>query len=260
MHRYPRILAEAPLGRHFCQIHDDAETLTKAVTAYTRIGLVSGNAAIVAAEPSRLEALEAALRASGVHFDECVRTGQLTLLDADTLLERIMNDGMPNAAAFRTVIGGVLAEIATRGYRHTRVYGELVNVLWRDGNPVAAIALEEFWNELAFEHRFSLFCGYEIDGLDDKGYDAPLGEIARCHSDMVETEDDQRLQDALDRASAEVLGLPISSALCYFGQNQQDAEHRLPAGRRTMLWLRRNMPGAVGKVVARARIHYGQNL
>jgi hypothetical protein len=257
MHRYPKILAEAPLGRHFCQIHDDTETLTKAVIAYTRIGLLSGNAAVVAAEPARLASLESALRDGGIHFDECVRTGQLTLLDAGTLLGKIMDGDMPDPDAFRTIIGGVLANVAARGYRHTRVYGELVNVLWRDDNPVAAIALEEFWNELAFEYRFSLFCGYEMDGLDEKGYDAPLGEIARCHSEMLETEHDERLQDALDRASAEVLGLPISSALCYFGQDQHEAEHRLPAGRRTMLWLRRNMPGAVGKVVARARFHYG---
>lgn len=258
MHRYPKILAEAPLGRHFCQIHDDAETLTKAVTAYTRIGLLSGNAAIVAAEQARLKALETALRTGGVHFDECVRTGQLTLLDADALLAKIMVGDTPDAGAFRKVVGDVLASVSSRGYRHTRVYGELVNVLWRNGNPVAAVTLEELWNELAFEYRFSLFCGYEMDGLDDKGYDAPLGEIARCHSDVLETEDDERLQNALDRASAEILGLPISSALCYFGQDQHEAEHRLPAGRRTMLWLRRNMPGAVGKVVARARIHYGQ--
>ncbi|MEX0900774.1 MAG: MEDS domain-containing protein [Gammaproteobacteria bacterium] len=257
MHRYPKILAEAPLGRHFCQIHDDAATLTKAVSAYASIGLVSGNAVVVAAEPSRVVALKASLHAAGLRVDECVRTGQLTLLDVDALLAKIMDGDMPDPAAFRRVIGGVLREISANGYRHTRVYGELVNVLWRIGNPVAAIALEEYWNELAFEHRFALFCGYEIDGLDDKGYDSPLGEIARCHSDMLETEHDERLQDALDRASAEILGLPISSALCYFGQDQHEAEHRLPAGRRTMLWLRRNMPGAVGKVVARARVHYG---
>lgn len=257
MHRYPRILAEAPLGRHFCQIHDDAETLTKAVTAYTRVGLLAGNAAIVAAEPARLAALEAALRAGGVNFDECVRTGQLTLLDANTLLTQIMDGDAPNGDAFRTVMGQVLTKISARGFRHTRIYGEVVNVLWRNGNPLAALMLEEFWNELAFEHRFSLFCGYEMDGLDDIGYDAPLGKLAQCHSDMLETEDDERLQDALDRASAEVLGLPISSALCYFGQERHEAESRLPTGRRTMLWLRRNMPGAVGKVVARARVHYG---
>ncbi len=252
------MLSEAPLGRHFCQIHDDAGTLTKAVTAYARAGLLAGNAVIVVAEPVRVAVLQGLLRGGGVNFDESVRTGQLTLIDSDALLAKIMVGAMPDPEAFRAVVGGVLTGVAARGYRHTRVYGEVVNVLWRNGNPIAAIALEEYWNELAIEHRFSLFCGYEMDGLDAKGYDSPLVELARCHSDMLETEADQRLQNALDRASAEVLGHQISGALCYFEYGRHDAEHRLPTGRRTMLWLRRNMPGAVGKVVERARFHYGQ--
>lgn len=176
--------------------------------SYTRIGLISGNAAVVMAEPARLADLETSLRAAGVNFDECLRSGQLTLLDADALLAKIMDGDMPNAEAFRKVVGDVLTGISARGYRQTRVYGELVYVLWRDGNPVAAIALEEYWNELAFEHRFSLFCGYEMEGLSE---------------------------------------------------TQHEVKQRPPADRTTMLWLRRNMPGAVGKVVARARIHYGKD-
>ena len=256
MHRHSRFLAEAPLGRHFCQIHHDAATLTDAVTNYTYAGLVAGHALVLAAVPARLAAVEAWLRKSGVHVDECVRTGQLTLLDAHSLLERVMDGSTPDAHAFRETIGGVLSDVAARGHRYTRVYGELVNVLWQGGNADAAITLEDWWNELAFEHRFALFCGYEMGGLDEASYHGPLGDIARCHSDVLETEFDARLQVALDRASTELLGLPMSSALCYFGRDQHDAEHRLPAGRRTMLGLHRNMPSAVGKVLARARVHY----
>lgn len=221
MHDRSKRLTEAPSARQFCQIHDDARTLTKAVTDYTRVGLLAGDAVIVTAELARLAALEASLRSGGVHFDDCVRTGQLTLLDAKALLSKIMDGDMPDAQAFHTVVGGVLTAVAARGYRNTRVYGEVVNLLWRDGNPVAAIALEDHWNELAFKYRFSLFCGYEMDELDETAYD---GRVLR-----------------------------------HFGQDQDQAEHRLPTGQRTMLWLRRNRPGAVGKVVARARVHYGKD-
>lgn len=256
MHRYPRILSEAPVGRHFCQIHDSPQELTKAVADYARIGLLDGNAIVVAAEAARVAALRDALARSGMAVDKLVRDRQLTLLDAHELLARIVVDGQPSEAEFRRIIGGVLTEVSAAKHRHTRVYGELVNVLWRAGEPAAAITLEEYWNELAFEHRFSLFCGYEIAGLDERAYDAPLPDIARCHSDVLETDADDRLQHAIDRASSEILGLPISSALCYFGHAQHESEHRLPAARRTILWLKRNMPAAVGKVLARARVHY----
>lgn len=256
MHRHPKLLSGAPPGRHFCQIHDDPAALTDAVIAYAKFGLLAGNAVVVAAEAKRLKAVVDALAAAYIDVEHSVDSGQLTLLDAEVLLDRVMAGARPDAAAFTRIVGGVLDGVAARGFTHTRVYGELVNLLWHQGNSDASIELEELWNELATSHRFALYCGYEMGGLDEAAYEGPLAEIARCHSDLLETDSDQRLQAAIDAAATDVLGLPLSAALCYFGKDQHEAEHRLPAGRRTILWLRRNMPAATGKVLARARFHY----
>lgn len=252
MYRYPRILAEAPAGRHFCQLHDRPEELTQAVADYARAGLHEGNAVLVIAESARL----AAVRAGLPDVDVFLERRQLTLFDAEAILPQILLDGRPDPATCRDFFSAALSDIASLRYRHARIYGELVNVLWRRGEAAGALQLEAIWNELAREHRFSLFCGYEIPGLDEGAYDIPLSGIAECHSDVLDTDADDRLQRAIDRASAEILGLPLSSALCYFGQAQEAGEHRLPAARRTVLWLRRNMPSAFGKVLARARVHY----
>ena len=252
MYRHPRILAEAPVGRHFCQLHHHPDELTRAVTEYVQAGLCAGNAVLVIATTARLAAVRDALQDA----DACVESRQLTLLDACDVLPRILVDGRPDLATCRRLFGEVLKNIADARHRHTRVYGELVSLLWNRGGTDDALKLEVIWNDLAREHRFSLFCGYEIAGLDEAACDAPLADIAQVHSDMIETDADDRLQRAIDRASVDILGLPLSSALCYFGQEQQAGEQRLPAARRTVMWLRRNMPAAVGKVLARARVHY----
>ncbi len=43
-----------------------------------------------------------------------------------------------------------------------RAYGEMVDVLWKKGQAVAAVRLEMLWNKLAATEDFSLLCGYAM--------------------------------------------------------------------------------------------------
>jgi hypothetical protein len=63
-----------------------------------------------------------------------------------------------------------------------RAYGEMVNVLWKDGLTAAAIRLETLWNELAKSYDFKLLCGYSMGNLYK---DAAVGEITRQHSHLL---------------------------------------------------------------------------
>ena len=56
-----------------------------------------------------------------------------------------------------------IAEMA-RGGRRIHAFGEMVALLWADGNRDGAIRLEELWNELRKGHHFaSVLC------LSDRG-------------------------------------------------------------------------------------------
>jgi hypothetical protein len=46
-----------------------------------------------------------------------------------------------------------------------RAYGEMVDLLWKDGRSAASIKLEMLWNRLAGTHDFSLLCGYAMGKL-----------------------------------------------------------------------------------------------
>src|SRR5690554_3351082 len=108
MYRHPRILAEAPVGRHFCQLHHHPDELTRAVTDYARAGLRAGNAVLVIAVPDRLAAVRDALPDA----DDCVERRQLTLLDAQEVLPKILVDGHPDLATCRRLFREVLDDIA----------------------------------------------------------------------------------------------------------------------------------------------------
>jgi hypothetical protein len=64
-----------------------------------------------------------------------------------------------------------------------RVYGEMVALLWADGQVAAALELEDLWNELGRRLPFSLFCGYPEQAVAP----AAVPGIGRLHSAVVGT-------------------------------------------------------------------------
>ncbi|MGH8605920.1 MAG: hypothetical protein ACREX9_00365 [Gammaproteobacteria bacterium] len=56
-----------------------------------------------------------------------------------------------------------------------RIYGQMVDILWKDGQQEAAIRLEMLWNQLANAKAFSLMCGYAMGNFYK---DANFDEIA----------------------------------------------------------------------------------
>lgn len=66
--------------------------------------------------------------------------------------------------------------------RGIRAYGEMVDVLWKAGQEVAAIRVEMIWNELAATHDFALLCGYSMGSFYK---DASLSQISQQHSHVV---------------------------------------------------------------------------
>jgi hypothetical protein len=94
-----------------------------------------------------------------------------------------MVDGLPNGTAFRYHLGQIIGQLMHgRGATAVRAYGEMVDVLWKDGLEAAAIRLEMLWNELASDHDFELLCAYSM-GNFYKG--AALDEIKGQHSHLT---------------------------------------------------------------------------
>jgi hypothetical protein len=93
-----------------------------------------------------------------------------------------------------------------------------------------------------------------LDVHHDHAYNGPLEDIGRTHSDIIGTRDDERFRVALDSASLDVFGSPLSDMVGFSHHNS--GEHRFPSGQRTMLWVKRNLPSASTALLARARQYY----
>lgn len=250
------LLTAAPSGRHICQLHKEAPKLAESVGEFVAAGFKRGERVVMIATPEHVSLVLQHLSWNDWNAEAFQTSGQLQILDARATLKQFMKDDKPDWNVFRKVVGGLLAQRASSKLSGVRAYGEMVNLLWHDGNEAGAIALEDFWNRIASEHRFALFCCYMLDGLKETSYNGLLADIGRTHSDLIQTTDDQKFQAAVDAASREVLGSTLSMTLSLSGREDVEGEHRLPAGHRSILWLKRNMPHIASRVLDRARHYY----
>jgi hypothetical protein len=110
------------------------------------------------------------------------KQGRYIALDAADTLARLMRDGRPHQAAFQEVVGGLLSKVTVRDARQRIVaFGEMVALLWAQGNPDAAIELEQMWNDLATQYDFCLCCAYPMRGFGN-GHAASFMKICAQHS------------------------------------------------------------------------------
>jgi KaiC/GvpD/RAD55 family RecA-like ATPase len=175
---------------HTVQFYEDERFLANCVARFLATGLRQGQPAlVVAADPHRRAFLKRLRSTHGLDVKAAMSSGQLTLFDPRETLARIMVDGLPDAALVNEHIGGILGGILENhpGQRLC-AYGEMVALLWRDGNTHAAVRLEELWNELANTYDFSLLCAYDITSFSRSSNGVGLREICQTHRHVIPAE------------------------------------------------------------------------
>ena len=165
---------------HGVQFYNDPDALCRIVANFVGEGLEQGALAVMIATHEQVARVESCLRSRRIDVDELKRQGNFATLDARDILRRFMTDGMPDPSTFKRVVGSALADIRRgRGHCTIRAYGEMVDLLWKDGLEAAAIRLETLWNQLASTDDFELLCGYSMGNFYKQ---AAIQEIHDQHS------------------------------------------------------------------------------
>jgi hypothetical protein len=77
-----------------------------------------------------------------------------------------MEGAVPNRELFFATVGSVFERLlGKRHYLVVRAYGEMVDLLFKDGKAEGAVLVEQFWNELAKQYKYSLLCGYSLENF-----------------------------------------------------------------------------------------------
>jgi MEDS: MEthanogen/methylotroph, DcmR Sensory domain len=200
---------------HAVNFYDDDAEWVDRIAGFVQDGFSHDERVIVIATSPHLVQLEECLSERGVDLLASRRTSRLLTLDADVALSALMRDGRPHAAELDARVGGLI-DSATEDGSRVRIFGEMVAVLWEQGNVSAAIELESLWNELGEHRRFSLLCAYPLGGIGDM----PLGDVhdvCDLHSHLLPPRSytsNRRMAavppDLADLASKTFVGIPAA--------------------------------------------------
>lgn len=173
---------------HVVQFYEDDAFLAEVVADYLKAGAEAGERLLVLLTAPHLAAVLQRLEATGLDTGAALASGQLVTRDAQTMLQAIMRDGMPDETLFEAHL---LADIAAWAPLPTRAFGELVDLLCAEGNHEAAVRLEAFWHAACRRLPLTLLCSYALEHFDDA--QGAFEAICDHHSHVLPAERYSRL-------------------------------------------------------------------
>jgi hypothetical protein len=172
---------------HAVQFYENDNSLFTTVAGFLSQGLVEQQPAIIIATAEHARPILEHLAGRLIDIEKARSVGDLVVLDAQETLSLFMVDGQPDPRKFEASVGGLIAELVEKRSSRTliRAYGEMVDVLWRQGQETAAIHLELLWNRLAGQYGFALLCGYAMGNFYKQT--SLFEEVCRQHTHILPT-------------------------------------------------------------------------
>lgn len=170
-------------GQHCVQVYEDESSLLDTLGGFVANALARGEFALVIATAAHRSSLRARMRATGHDLDEAAARGRYRAVDAADCLARFLVDGAPDPERFEETMSGLMAPAREAG-RPVHAFGEMVALLWAQGNAEGTLALERLWERFCRAGSTTVFCAYpRIGATRDLG--DSLAEVLALHGRRV---------------------------------------------------------------------------
>ncbi len=180
------------LRSHTAQFYADSRVLLDELNRFISTSLLAGNAAVVIATSEHREELAHRLNCLGLDLGRATEQGRYIALDAAQTLRTFMVGDSPDAVLFTQVIGSVMERaanaVALANNPHISAFGEMVALLWQQGNPEAAVQLEQLWNKMGQRYPLSLHCAYPMNVFDREEHGDLFLKTCAEHSHVIPVE------------------------------------------------------------------------
>lgn len=168
---------------HLVEFYETEAQITDSVRNFIAPSLVSGGSALIIATPQHREAFCNSISDAGIDLATASQQGRFAALDVRQTLDQFMVDGLPHPLRFFEVIGRTIHQLPVAGNQPS-LYGEMVSLLWAEGNVAGAIALERLWNRLSKMYSFKLLCAYPLSLFDWGGGSADFWQVCGDHTEV----------------------------------------------------------------------------
>ena len=163
---------------HAVLFYQDDTFLIDALVAFIRAGYEETATIIVIVTESHRTQLRVRFQTLG----QAEIGAAVMYVDAVDLLSSFMVNGQPDQTRFISALTPFVRWTMLGG--PIRIFGEMVSVLWTQGNTRAALRLEGLWTELATRHAFSRVCGYPLSGFPDQNHET-FHQVCHTHTRVL---------------------------------------------------------------------------
>ena len=127
---------------HVLQLYQEEHCLLDALAEFAAAGLREDEGILMVGSTPRWELLLERLRKAGVAVASHMTRGQLRLLGAHVVLTTCATRGVADHAKFNEIVGGAVKLARTR-FERVRVFSELTDALWREGDAPKFFSMPE---------------------------------------------------------------------------------------------------------------------
>lgn len=248
------LLADPGEDGHIVQLYQDGDFYGEAISHFAAEGFARDESIILVATPPNWANISGRLTRKGFDIPDLFRRGQLTLLDAEQTLPKFLAGNMPDPKIFKPLAEATIEKAHAGGkFPRVRWWGEMVNVLYVNGNGRGSTRLEELFDEVAHEQSIAIFCSFLMDKYDPEIYNGPFGDVCRTHAHVIPAEDYGYHRKAVDFAVAEVVGEVTGPLLASLVCWKQEVSSGMPVAQALLLWIKDILPHRFEQVLDRAR-------
>jgi len=175
---------EIAASDHFLQLYEDDEIFLDGLEAYVCAGIAKSESVIIIATTEHLSALEKRL-INYYNLNKLIIQKHYMPIDVEVILDKILINSQIDAALFNTEMSNLMKSINRDSNNTIRVFGEIVAVLWGQGNRKAVYELEKLWHEYCKKEKICLYCAYPKAGFIQDSIQS-VQHICDCHNNLVD--------------------------------------------------------------------------
>ncbi|MEO6721853.1 MAG: MEDS domain-containing protein [Ferruginibacter sp.] len=169
---------------HVVQMYENDKIFLDSLEGFIGSGFIAGDSVIIIATTEHRSAIQARLEQQGFDLEALSSAKQYIALDAKETLSRFMVNNWPDENLFMELITTLLKDVQQQN-RKIRAFGEMVALLWEDGFNGATVQLENLWNKLHGNEKFSLFCAYPKIGFTQDIHNS-VETICSAHTKLLD--------------------------------------------------------------------------
>ena len=169
---------------HLVQVYENEKIFLDTLEGFAGTGFLANDSVVIIATSTHLDGLNARLRSQDFDLNALIKADQYIPIDAEDLLSVFLADGWIDEKIFNSFINDIIKRAKQRNGK-VRAFGEMVAVLWKQGNRDATVQLENLWNQLHAKSPFTLFCAYPKVGFT-RSADDSIDLICRQHAKVID--------------------------------------------------------------------------